>query len=272
MLQLTRPLVFVDAETTGLDRETDRIVQISLHKVASLDHLPVTAGPHTTHLAMYIDPQREIPAASIAIHGITAEVLRANNAKPFHQVARQLFDFLMGCDVAGFGSNFYDVPLLYNEFARCGIYWGPGSFQMIDVGNLFKIKHPRSLSAAVRKYLGREHDGAHSATIDSLATSEVFVEQLRRYPDLPETIEELAIYTNYGRKVADISGKFYYDNDGVVRYGFGKYKDQPALDYPDFLEWMLHRANFPADTNKIVADLLNYPYGQQEDEGEYYLD
>ncbi|MVM34421.1 3'-5' exonuclease [Spirosoma sp. HMF4905] len=248
MLQLKRPIVFFDLECTGLDKENDRIVQIALYKLMP----DFTAGSMWSYL---INPQMPIPAKSTEIHGITDEMVKD---KPlFRDIAGEVFDYFVGCDVGGYNSNAFDVPFLFNEFMRAGFQWNASSFNMIDVGNLFKIKETRTLSAAVLFYCHREMQNAHDAAVDITETVNVFLAQLMHYADLPGTVEELALYTNYGQKLADLSGKFYYDADNQLRYNFGKWKGELVSEHLDFAQWMYYKATFPTDTNEILAEVLN---------------
>ncbi|GAB3948396.1 3'-5' exonuclease [Spirosoma harenae] len=247
MLQLKRPIVFIDLETTGLDREKDRIVQIGLCKLMP----DFTIQDWQSRL---INPERSIPAETTKIHGITD--FDVFDQPRFKDEAGPLFEFLVGCDVGGFNSNWFDIPLLFNEFARCGIHWNYQAFHMIDVGNLFKIKEPRNLSNAVRFYCDREFMNAHNAADDIKETVNVFMAQLARYSDLPDSVDQLALFTNYNCKVADISGKFVYNADGVLLLNFGKYKGNPAKEHLDFVHWMYYKADFAPDTNAICEQLL----------------
>ncbi len=232
MLELKRPLIFVDVESTGLDPQTDRIVELALYKVRSFAS-PLTGPRNGDHLTLFIDPEQPIPAITSRIHGITAESLLAAGAMPFRYHAETILEFIEGCDLAGFNSNHFDVPILANEFTRAAVYWDTSDVQLVDIGNIFKIKNSRSLSSAVSYYCGHEHVNAHSAIGDALATLEVFIAQLARHPDLPTDVAGLAQFANYGNRRADVQGKFYYRaGDGVLCFGFGKHKGQPARDHP----------------------------------------
>ncbi|RIV19747.1 3'-5' exonuclease [Fibrisoma montanum] len=248
MLQLKRPIVFFDLETTGLDKENDRIVQIALYTL-----LPdLTTGALVSYL---VNPGQPIPASASAIHGITdADVA---DRPYFRDIAGEVFAHFIGCDVGGFNSNAFDVPFLFNEFMRAGFTWDVNVFCMVDVGNLYKIREPRTLSAAVEFYCKRQMQQAHDARVDITETVNVFLAQLLRYTDLPTTIEDLAVYTNHGCRVADLSGKFYYDADGGLRFNFGKHRGELAKEHLDFCYWMYYKADFPSDTNSILYDLLH---------------
>ncbi|TXH14197.1 MAG: 3'-5' exonuclease [Hyphomicrobiaceae bacterium] len=251
-LKLERPIAFFDLETTGVDRENDRIVEIAVCKLDPTGQ--------TKTFCRRVNPTIPIPATASEVHGITDEDIA--NEPTFKQLAKGLLEILRGCDIAGFNSNSFDVPVLFNEFQRAGHYWDYTKFLMIDAGNLFKIKEPRTLSAAVKFYCGRELEDAHSAAADIEATVDVFLSQMTRYEndeDFPNTLSELALYTNYGNKLADLSGKFVYDNQGILLLNFGKHKGQPAANHIDFLEWMLSK-DFPADTVAIAAEVVDEYY------------
>lgn len=245
-LKLEKPILFFDLETTGVDREKDRIVEIAICKYQP-------SGQIETYTRR-INPEIPIPKEASDVHGITnADV---ENEPKFRQLAKGLLAMLQGCDIAGFNSNAFDVPLLFFEFARNGHYWDYTQHRMIDVGNIFKIKEPRTLSAAVRYYLGRDLEDAHSAKADIEATVEVFLAQMEKYEDLPSTIDELALFSNFDKKIVDISGRFSYDKNGEIVFNFGKHKGQLAKDHPSFLEWMIMKADFPRDTVEIATRIL----------------
>lgn len=245
-LKLERPLIFLDIESTGVDRENDRIIELCLCKV----HIDGSKEIKTNRY----NPSIPIPPVTTEIHGIKDEDVAD---KPFFkQHAKGIIDFITNCDLAGFNSNAFDIPMLYNELQRAGLTLDYKSIRMIDVGNIFKIREARTLGAAVKFYCGLDHSDAHSAEADILATVNVFEAQLEKYEDLPTDISELALYSNYGNPVLDLSGKF-TSKDGIVLLNFGKYKGQPAADHLDFLDWMVNKASFPPDTYEIAHSILN---------------
>ncbi len=252
-IKLDRPIAFIDIEATGTNKEEDRIVELSICKLQPNMDREIKS--------MRINPTIPIPAAATAIHGIRDEDVKGCNT--FAQVSMSLHDHLEGCDIGGFNSNHYDVPLLFKEFARAGIYWDYTKFKMIDAGTMFKIQEPRTLTAAVKFYLNEDLQGAHGAEADIKATVDVFLAQLGRYPDLPKTVEELHLYCNYGKPFLDLSGKFSLNENNVIIFNFGKHKGEPAADHLDFVDWMYHRANFPPDTNAICKQLLYPPDADQ---------
>ncbi len=245
-LLLERPICFVDLETTGTKTDQDRIVQISICKV-----FPDWSKEVKTH---YVNPGTPIPKEASDVHGIMDETVKD---KPlFKSIAKGLLKYIDGCDIGGFKSNGFDVPMLYYEFVRAGIDWDYKKINLVDVGNIYHIKNTRKLSDAYKFYCGKELVGAHDAEADILATVDVFLGQLKEHEDLPGTISELAHFSNYDKEWLDISGKFSRDIDGDIVINFGKNTTgKKAKDNISFLEWML-KNDFPPDTKKIASDVI----------------
>lgn len=242
---ITRPIIFLDIESTGLNRETDRIIELA--------YLILNPDGSTTSRCKRFNPTIPIPEASTLIHGIKDEDVA--NEPRFVEFAIAIHKYIDGCDIAGFGSNSFDIPMLYFEFLRAGITWDYSKSNFIDIGNLYKIKEPRTLTAAVKFYTGKEHTEAHGALADVEATYEVFVAQTLNY-ELPETIEELSLLTNYDKKVLDLSGKFTYNEAGDIVFNFGPKRGTKASDEIGLLEWMINK-DFAPDTKKICHQILN---------------
>ena len=137
---------------------------------------------------------------------------------------------------------------------------------MIDAGNIFKVREPRTLTAAVKFYCNRDHSNAHSSEADVLATVDVFLAQLDRYDNLPSTLDELAIFSNHGKQILDLSGKFSFNDKGEIILNFGPKRGLPASQNIDFIEWMYYKADFPPDTRKICVQLLFVEAGEKDDE------
>lgn len=244
---LERPICFVDIETTGLSIETDRIIEISIMKI-NVD------GTRELKSKRF-NPEMEISESATAVHGLTLADLE--NEKPFKKFAKGLHDFISGCDVAGFRSNNFDFPLLYNEFERCGVNWDWKSINMVDVGNIFLIKEPRTLGAALEFYTGKVHDNAHNSGADVEATVAVFEAQCKKY-NLPKNINEIAFLSNYEKKNIDMTGKFYENADGEVVIGFGTHKGQLASSQESWLTWLTgDKANFSEEVKLIARKELN---------------
>jgi DNA polymerase-3 subunit epsilon len=206
-LRLERPLVFLDLETTGLDVERDRIVEIGLVRLH--------ADGRREEWVERVDPGVDIPEAATRVHGIRTDDVRGLFGRPrLARLANVLQQQLDGADLGGFNSTAYDIPLFLAECRRHQIPFTLDGRHQIDVKVVFHAKEttwdrflmgPRNLSAAVRLYCGRELDGAHSAGADASATVDVLLEQLKRYPDLPRTVPELAAWCRESARRIDAS-------------------------------------------------------------------
>lgn len=218
-LNLKRPLVFFDLETTGTNVTHDRIVEISFIKL-----MP---DGSVVEKSRRINPGIPIPAEATAIHHITDEDVA--NEPHFENIAKSLAEYFKGCDFAGFNSNRFDLPLLDQEFNRAGVDFDFGASRFIDVQTIYHKKEPRTLVAAYRYYCDKNLDDAHSAQADTRATYEVLLAQLEKYDDLPADIEALSEYASQNRNV-DFMGRLIYDENGDEIINFGKYKGQKAID------------------------------------------
>lgn len=239
-LNLKKPIVFFDLETTGVDVTNDHIVEISLIKV-----LPSGEEIEKTRR---INPGVKIPPEATAVHHITDEDVA--DAPTFKQIARSLANEMTGCDIAGFNSNKFDIPMLDQEFQRAGIKFDFSKARMIDVQTIFHKKEQRTLVAAYRFYCGKELDGAHSANADTRATYEVLMAQLDKYDDLPNDMEELSKFSRQNRNVDFMGRLIYNDNDEEV-VNFGKYKGKLAEEVlqkdPSYYDWIM-KGDFPQNT------------------------
>ncbi len=246
-LELKRPIIFFDLETTGIDTSRDRIVEISMVKI-------MPDGERITKTRR-INPQMPIPESSTAIHGITDEDVK--DCPSFAQVARSLEKFIEGCDFGGFNSNRFDLPVLVEEFLRSGVDVDFKRRNFIDVQNIFHKKEQRTLVAAYKFYCGKDLTDAHSAEADTLATYEVFLSQLERYEDLPRDIEALAVFSTQN-KTADFAGRILINEQGIEVFGFGKYRNESvetvfARD-PSYYGWMMN-GDFPLYTKKVITEI-----------------
>lgn len=232
-LNLKRPIVFFDLETTGTNITNDRIVEISVVKV-----LPDGSEIVKTRR---INPGCPIPAEATAVHHITDEEVK--NEPEFRKVARSLADFFAGCDIAGFNSNRFDIPLLDQEFQRAGVDFDFSKARFVDVQTIFHKKEQRTLVAAYKFYCGKDlGDEAHSAAGDTMATYEVLKAQLDRYEDLPNDIEALSEFSSQNRNV-DFMGRLIYDEQHREVINFGKYKGRLAEEVlkndPGYYSWIM---------------------------------
>lgn len=242
-MTLTRQLCFLDVETTGIDPVVDRIIEFAV----SLLRPDGTSADWCQRF----NPGMHIPNSEI--HGITdADV---DGLIPFSEMAYKILISLRGKDLAGYNLRF-DLGILDEELRRCQLKLDLTGVQVIDCYRIFQEKEPRDLAAAVRKYAGREHEGAHGAAADARATLDVFNGQLAMYPDLAEMdLAGLAEFSLGEFKYADIAGKLYYDDAGEVCYGFGNSKGKRIADDPGFGMWILGK-NFPASTKDVIVRVL----------------
>ena len=244
-LKLNRPIVFFDLETTGTNIMHDRIVEISLIKV-----MPDGSEVERTRR---INPEIPIPAEASAIHGIYDEDVASEPT--FRQVAASLAQLMSGCDIAGFNSNRFDIPLLDQEFTRAGINFDICAARFIDVQTIYHKREPRTLVAAYRFYCDKNLEDAHSAAADTRATLEVLKAQLERYEDLPTEVDALSEYASNNRHV-DLMGRLVYDDTRREVINFGKYKGQIAEEVlardPGYYSWIM-QGDFTQNTKNAFT-------------------
>ncbi len=244
-LRLTRPLVFFDLETTGTNISRDRIVEISIIKL-----MPDGQRSEKTRL---LNPEMPIPAEATAIHHITDEMVA--DKPTFRDVAPGILASITGCDIAGFNSNRFDIPLLDAEFERVGIDFDLSKARFIDVQTIFHKKEPRTLVAAYKYYCNADLVGAHSALDDTRATLEVLLAQLERYDDLPTEVSALSDYATPNKNV-DLQGRLIYDDKNREIINFGKYKGQVAEEVlardPGYYSWIM-QGDFPRNTKQAFT-------------------
>ncbi len=246
-LNLTRPLVFFDIESTGVEPARDRIVELSLIKI-----LP-DGGEETK--TRRINPEIPIPPEASAIHGIRDEDVAGCPA--FRHIARSLAEFIEGCDLAGYNSNKFDIPLLVEEFLRAGIPIDLSDVKCVDVQNIFHKMEQRTLVAAYKFYCGKDLNDAHAAEADTRATYEVLKAQLDRYPELENNVEWLAGFSRLNRNL-DFAGRIVLDAQGRPMYNFGKHKGRLLADIFDaelsYYDWIM-KGDFPLNTKQVLTDL-----------------
>ncbi len=246
MLQLKKPLAFIDLETTGINLGTDRIVEIAIVKI-------LTDGTRSVKRKL-INPGIPIPKASSDIHGITDEMVK--DAPLFKQVAQELKQMLDGCDFAGYNSNRFDIPLLMEEFLRAQVDFDMKNRKLLDVQNIFHKMEPRTLGAAYRFYCNKTLDGAHSAEVDASATHEILEAQLEKYTDLGNTLDSILKVIGEDQ-VVDFARRFVMEN-GVEVFNFGKFKGRPVADVlksePQYYDWMM-KGDFPQHTKQKLTEI-----------------
>ncbi|HOO94194.1 MAG TPA: 3'-5' exonuclease [Proteiniphilum sp.] len=247
-LNLKNPIVFFDLETTGINITHDRIVEISFLKVHPNGKEEIKSRR--------INPEMPIPPQATAIHGITDEDVK--DCPTFKQVARSLAEQLEGCDLAGFNSSRFDVPLLAEEFLRAGVDFDMSKRKFVDVQIIFHKKEQRTLEAAYTFYCNKKLDDAHSAEADTIATYEVLKSQLDRYPDLINDVEALSKeYSSFNNNV-DFAGRIIYNDKGVEVFNFGKHRGKPVMEVlakePSYYSWMME-GDFPLNTKQVLTKI-----------------
>lgn len=246
-LNLKNPIVFFDLETTGINIVTDRIVQIAYHKI-------YPNGKEESK-SFLINPEMPIPPESTAIHKITNEAV--DGCPTFKQVAAEIIKDFEGCDIAGYNSNKFDIPLLAEELLRAGSDIDLSKRKFVDVQVIFHKKEQRTLSAAYKFYCDKDLDGAHDASVDTMATYEILQAQLDMYNDLPNDIEFLSKYTTQTNNV-DFAGRIVYNEKGEEVFNFGKYKGQKVTDIlltdTGYFGWILN-GDFSLHTKKVLTNI-----------------
>lgn len=246
-LNLKKPIIFFDLETTGVNISRDRIVEISFIKV-----MP----DGTERQAEYrVNPEMHIPEESTAVHHITdADVA---TEKTFKQLAPMLAKEFAGCDIAGFNSNRFDIPMLAEEFARADVDFDFARARFVDVQNIFHKKEQRTLVAAYRFYCGKEIENAHSANADIRATYEVLKAQLDKYPDLTNDVAFLSEFSAQNHNV-DLAGRLVRSDDGRILINFGRYKGMEAKKVIEtdtgYYGWIM-QGDFTRDTKRVFTKI-----------------
>lgn len=248
-LHLSRPLVFFDLETTGTDIVGDRIVQI-----AALKLLPDGSEDIRTLL---INPGIPIPPEATAVHRITDADVTGKPA--FRDIASSLCGFFSMCDIAGFNSNRFDLPLLVEEFARCGMRFPDPDCKVIDVQVIYHKKEERTLAAAYRFYCNKILENAHDAQSDVQATLDVFQSQIDRYHDLDNTVAEVHRFCN-PQEVVDFAHYLTRNEKGEIIFNFGKHKGRTIMQEPDYARWVLE-GEFPEATKMIIRQAIGTASG-----------
>ena len=272
-LNLTKPLVVFDLETTGLDLVKDRIIQIS--------YIKVYPDGREERENMFVNPECEIPDIVISLTGITNEMVAT--APTFKELSAHINEVFTGCDIAGFNSNQFDVPLLAEEFLRAGIDFDFSKCLLIDAHIIFRKMERRNLAAAYKFYCGRKMEEdfqAHLADQDTEATYRVLMAELDYYaPGVQEEedrvlhndMAELAAFSKNNdnvdfagrivwRDVTDDNGNVVKDADGKPQrqevFNFGKYKGWAVADVlhrdPGYYSWMM-TSDFTGNTKQVLT-------------------
>lgn len=247
-LNLTRPIAFVDLETTGINLGTDRIVEIAAVKI-----LPDGTRQVKRKL---INPEMPIPPQSTEVHGITDDMVK--DAPTFKQASNEIRQFLENCDLAGYNSNKFDIPLLVEEFLRAGQDFRTDGRKLLDVQKVFHIMEPRTLSAAYRFYCNKELEGAHSAEVDATATWEVLEAQIEKYPQIGNTVDSIVKAVGE-EEIVDFARRMVFQNGRIV-FNFGKHKGKVVEEVlrveRSYYDWMM-QGDFPQHTKQKLTEILH---------------
>lgn len=250
-LQLKRPLAVIDLETTGINPGIDKIVEIAIVKIMPDESKQVKRK--------LLNPEMAISKASSDIHGITNEMVK--DAPTFRQVANEIKQFLENCDIGGYNSNKFDIPVLVEEFLRIGIDFKFESRKLVDVQKIFYQMEPRTLSAAFKFYCNKELVNAHSAEADVMATWEVLDAQIERYPQLGNTIESILKVIGE-EEIVDFARRMIVQ-EGKIVFNFGKHKGKCVEEVfkieRSYYDWMM-QGDFPQHTKQKVTEILNKVY------------
>ena len=249
MLNLTRAIAFIDLETTGVSLSSDRIVEIAIIKI-----LPDGSRQVKRKL---INPEMPIPKETSDIHGITDDMVK--DAPTFKQAGNEIKMFIENCDLGGYNSNRFDIPILMEEFLRAGMEVDLSTRKMVDVQHIFYTMEPRTLTAAYKFFCQKELVNAHSAEADVDATIEVLMAQLDRYTNLGNSVESILGVIGED-KIVDYARRFGFNDKGVEIFNFGKHKGRPVRDVlksePQYYDWMM-RGDFPLHTKQKLTEILN---------------
>jgi len=246
-IELSRPLCFFDLETTGVEISKDRIVEMATIKM----------HPNGTkeERVWLINPEQSIPTEATAVHGITDE--KVANEPTFKDRSTEIYAFIKNCDLAGFNSDRFDIPLLVEEFLRAEIDFDFKNVKSVDVQNIFHKMEQRTLTAALKFYCDKNLEDAHSAMADTQATFDVLMAQVDRYENLEPRVGPLSEFS-LRRKTADFAGFVVFDKNGVECFGFGKHKGKKVTDIlekePGYFGWIMN-ADFPRYTKKVLTEI-----------------
>lgn len=247
-LTVSRPLAVIDLETTGINISTDKIIEIAIVKL-----MP---DGTTVNKRKFINPQIIIPKTSSDVHGITNEMVK--DAPVFKQVANEIKQFLNNCDLGGYNSNRFDIPMLVEEFLRAGIDFSMEGRKLVDVQKIFHQMEQRTLSAAYKFYCNKALTNAHSAEADASATLEILHAQVERYPDIGTTIESILNCigeddcVDFARRMVLV--------DGIEVFNFGKHKGKTVIEVlkaePQYYDWIM-KGDFSLNTKQKLTEILN---------------
>ena len=245
-MKITKPIIFFDLETTGVDVMTSRIVQIACIKIG------VDGSRETKDLL--VNPTISIPKEASDVHGITDEMVK--DSPTFKQISKGVENFFLGCDIGGYNSDRFDIPLLSEEFSRAGINFDFSNCVFVDVLKLESLINTRKLGDVYKRYTGTELENSHNALADIEATVTILEHQLNILSQKEGSFTspiELETFCSQDKKRFDVAGKM-YQKDNVVYWSFGKNIDKPVLEDKSYLDWFL-KSDFPLESKRKIKSL-----------------
>ena len=249
-MKLEKSIIYFDIESTGVETESARIVEL-----ACIKYNPDGTQEEKT---IKVNPTIPIPLEASDVHGITDDMVK--DLPTFKQYAQAIRNWFDGCDLAGFNSDNYDVPLLSAEFERSGlegINWNPN---LLDIIKIYRLLYPNTLSEVYKRLTGKELEGAHGAVVDILGTKEIADILIPQLNEITEeqlvTIAEIDSFMQGDKKRFDLAGKMYTDIDGVVKWNFSKNKDKAVLADAGFVNWF-NQQGFPQESKNKIKELQN---------------
>ncbi|WP_018342791.1 3'-5' exonuclease [Cytophaga aurantiaca] len=265
-IKINKPIAFFDLETTGVNISTDRIIEICIVRVSPPNE--------TVEVKTFrVNPGMPIPDQSSAIHGIYDKDVA--DKPPFADIAQQVFQFMKDCDLGGFNSIRFDIPLLIEEFFRAGIEFDISKRKLIDSQRIFHLMEPRTLGAAYRFYCNKDLENAHSAEADTLATYHILKAQIEKYADkqvkdaegkvsVPIKNDMQVLHDFSVGNMVDLAGRMVLSDKGEELFNFGKYKGMKVKDTllkdPMYYDWIM-KGDFPQDTKKKLTQIKLKNFG-----------
>jgi len=265
-MKINKPIAFFDLETTGVNISTDRIIEICIVRVSPPNE--------TVEVKTFrVNPGMPIPDQSSAIHGIYDKDVA--DKPPFADIALQVSQFMKDCDLGGFNSIRFDIPLLIEEFFRAGVEFDISKRKLIDSQRIFHLMEPRTLGAAYKFYCNKELENAHSAEADTLATYHILKAQIARYADkqvkdaegkvtVPIKNDMQILHDFSVGNMVDLAGRMVMSDKGEELFNFGKYKGMKVKDTllkdPMYYDWIM-KGDFPQDTKKKLTQIKLKNFG-----------
>jgi DNA polymerase-3 subunit epsilon len=249
LLQLKKPLVFLDIEATGLSVTKDRIVEVSMIKLHP--------DGKEEKKNWRVNPGIPIPEKIVELIHISNEDVAGLPA--FKAVGRDIYNFMSGCDLSGYNLHKLDLPMLMEELQRLDIEFDISKRKLVDVQNIFHKMEQRNLAAAYKFYCGKNLENSHSSEADTQATYEILLAQVQKYEALGTDVDKIcSVVSDPSARNVDVVGRMVFDEKERETFNFGKYKGELVEDVlkkdPGFYGWMMN-GDFPTFTKKKLTEI-----------------